>query len=121
MFQYYRDLKKFDESITSLWVPHCVQIQEKDIKVEFLKHWDEKSGRGLTENWGSFEIKQPCIFCKAGTCGQEGKNGTICRHQFVQKFVKDAVGVDAEVPLEVHKIIFRRILLNVLKQWLNNS
>ena len=51
MFQYYRDLKHFDECFTSLWVPHYVHVQEGDIRIEFLSDWDEKSGRNLIGNW----------------------------------------------------------------------
>ena len=52
MFQFYRELKNYDKSFTSIYKPHSLSLNE-ELDVQFLKDWvtefakDEKCGEVL--------------------------------------------------------------------------
>ena len=50
MFQYYRDLKNYDESMKSIFVPHGATVHSA-LKIKFLKKWDENHCRSNIASW----------------------------------------------------------------------
>ena len=54
MFQYYKDLKQYDKSISSLWLPHDkadAKFQSNTLDYKFLSKWNEKCTTSLSEDW----------------------------------------------------------------------
>jgi hypothetical protein len=81
MFQFYRDLKKYDTEIRSIFFPHDIDLH--DMEVKFLEKWDQKCGRNNIEKW-KFENINSCKFCETPDCGTK----TLCKHNFIHKFVE---------------------------------
>ena len=102
MFQYYQKWKKFDKSIQSLWVPPDEKKLKKSyLEYRFLAEWDEKSGRGLIQDWKWDEEKETCPSCEDSRCGNTTKEGILCKYKFVKLFLIEECGENVEIQEEV--------------------
>ena len=102
MFQYYHKWKKFDKSIKSLWVPPDEKKLKKGyLDYHFLAEWDEKSGKGLIQDWKWDEEKENCFSCDDFRCGRTTTEGILCRYKFVKLFLIHECGENVEIHNEV--------------------
>ena len=106
MFQYYHKWKKFDKSFKSLWMPPDEKKLNKEaLEYRFLEEWDEKSGKGLIQNWRFDDEKESCTSCQDVKCGKKTKNGILCKYGFVNLFVKEEFGEHVEIKFEVNILL----------------
>ena len=111
MFQYYHKWKKFDKSIQSLWVPPDEEKLKKSyLEYHFLAEWDEKSGRGLIQDWKWDEEKESCSSCEDSRCGRTIKEGILCKYKFVKLLITHECGKNVEIQDEVVFDLIKGIL-----------
>ena len=102
MFQYYHKWKKFDKSIKSLWVPPDEKKLKKEyLEYNFLAEWDEKSGKGLIQDWKWNEENESCPSCANLRCGRTTTGGMLCKYRFVKLFIIHESGLTIEIQDEV--------------------
>ena len=97
MFEYYKDLKEYDKSMSSLWLPHNEadeEFQNNRLDYTFLSEWQDKCAISLSEDWRLSEKRDA------------GKK--VDKREFIERFSKDSKHFSndsfeevAEVPDEV--------------------
>lgn len=116
MFQYYHNWKKFDTSIKSLWLPPDEKkLKKKHLDYRFLDEWDNRSGKGLIQNWKLGEMKENCSSCGDTKCGTSHKWGILCKYGFIKQFMFDEFGENMNIQDEVMKNVMEYIFKEIYK------